>query len=248
MKFYLGTHHPHWLAQTGVPLFVSRRWLAGRKTLPVAEGHWVLDSGGFTELSLYGEWRTTAAEYISDVKRFSRRMGGLQWVAPQDWMCEPFMVAKTGLSVEEHQRRTVNNYLILQASLGSLVTPVLQGWSPDSYLRCWELYDRAGIDLSRCYTVGLGSVCRRQNMSIAGRIVRSLDGLRLHAFGVKMTGLRSFGDALVSADSMAWSYRARNDHPLRGCTHKKCSNCLPYALRWRERVLESLGQLRLETV
>lgn len=248
MKFYLGTHHPHWLERTDVPLFVSRRWLTHRKTLPVAKARWVLDSGGFTELSLYGEWRTTAAEYISDVKRFDHNIGWVQWVAPQDWMCEPFMVAKTGLSVEEHQRRTVNNYLVLEASLGSLVAPVLQGWESDDYLRCWELYDQAGIDLSCCYMVGLGSVCRRQNMAVAGRIVRSLDGLRLHAFGVKLTGLRSFGDVLTSADSMAWSYRARRDHPLPGCTHKKCSNCLRYALRWRCRVMESLDQLRLEEV
>jgi hypothetical protein len=28
-----------------------------------------------------------------------------------DWMCEPFMLAKTGLSVREHQQRTVTNYL-----------------------------------------------------------------------------------------------------------------------------------------
>jgi len=94
--------------------------------------------------------------------------------------------------------------------------------------------------------VGLGSVCRRQNTSEAGTIVRSLAPLKLHYFGAKLTGLESFGDALVSADSMAWSYRARRDWPLPGCTHKSCANCARYALRWRDRLMAGLDQQRLE--
>jgi hypothetical protein len=39
---------------------------------------------------------------------------------------------------------------------------------------------------------------------------------QLHGFGVKLTGLESFGDELLSADSMAWSYAARRDHPIKG--------------------------------
>jgi hypothetical protein len=246
MRFYLGTHMANWLAQTDTPLFVSRRRLADRKTLPVAKGQWALDSGGFTELNLYGEWRTTPERYCWEVDRYAVDMGHLDFVAPQDWMCEPFILAKTGLTVEEHQARTVENFSMLRQSLGYTVIPVLQGWTQDDYHRCWDMYEDAGHDLEREQLVGLGTVCRRQNMAEAGRIVRSLDGLRLHAFGVKLTGLRSFGDALTSADSMAWSYAARRNHPLAGCTHKSCANCLRYALRWRDRVGESLGQLRLE--
>ena len=70
--------------------------------------------------------------------------------------------------------------------------------------------------------------------------------LRLHGFGVKLTGLESYGDALVSADSMAWSYSARRTHPLHGCTHKSCANCLRFALRWRDQVVTRLAQQRLE--
>lgn len=245
MKFYLGLHMVAAVARTDVPLFISRRQLTDRRTLPVPQGDWALDSGGFTELNLYGEWRTTEREYISDVRRF-QEMGGLLWVAPQDWMCEPVVLHKSGLTVREHQLRTVLNFRRLRHALGSVVIPVLQGWERDDYLACWEMYERAGVDLAAEQVVGLGSVCRRQNMAEAGRIVRALDGLRLHGFGVKLQGLTSFGDALVSADSMAWSYQARNDHPLPGCTHRNCANCLRYALRWRDRVLERLAQTRLE--
>lgn len=246
MRFYLGTHRPNWLGKTDVPLFVSRRVLAGRKSFPEALGGWALDSGGFTELNLYGAWRTSEADYIRDVRLFEREVDGLEWVAPMDWMCEPFVLSKTGLSVGEHQARTVWNFIRLRDELGLLVVPVLQGWTPNDYLECAYMYERAGVDLGAEPLVGVGSVCRRQNTHEAARIFRSLEGLRLHAFGVKLDGLSVYGDCLRSADSMAWSYRARHDRPLPGCTHKSCANCLRYALRWRARIMEGLGQQRLE--
>ena len=246
MKFYLGTHHPHWLERTYVPLFISRRSLMTRKSMPVAHGPWALDSGGFTELSMFGEWRTSEDEYIADVLRYQDEIGQLEWVAPQDWMCEPFMLAKTGLTVREHQYRTVMNFLRLRYHLGFLVVPVLQGWDQDDYRYHASMYCRHGVDLEDEQVVGLGSICRRQNTSEVGFIVREFNWLKLHAFGVKLTGLESYGDALHSADSMAWSYRARRDTPMRGHTHKSCANCLPYALRWRDQVLARLGQQRLE--
>ena len=251
MRFFLGTHHAtqRWF-DLGVPLFASRRVLTGRKALPQAMEGWALDSGGFTELSMYGEWQTTEAEYIADARRFEQEIGRLKWVAPMDWMCEPHMLAKTGLTVERHQHRTVWNFLRLREQLGALVIPVLQGWTADDYLRCWALYHVNGVDLEWEPVVGLGTVCRRQNTAEAGRIVRRLAAnllsYQLHGFGVKLTGLESFGDELASADSMAWSIRARNDSPLPGCQHKSCANCPRYAMRWRANLLERLGQQRLE--
>jgi hypothetical protein len=256
-RFYLGTHmvSQPWF-DLAVPLFVSRRRFRDRngrprKTLPVARVLWALDSGGFTELNRPPHrWKTTEDEYVSDVTRFRDEIGLLEWVAPMDWMNEPAILLKTGLTVAEHQRRTVDNFVRLRARLGPLVIPVVQGWTVDDYLRCWELYHRAGVDLEWERTVGVGSVCRRQDTAEAGRIIRALAdnllGTALHGFGVKTAGLESFGDALQSADSMAWSYRARRSPPLPGCTHASCSNCVRFASRWRDTVVERLGQLRLE--
>lgn len=56
--FYLGTHQPGWLGRVHVPLFVSHRRLADRREFRRAKASWVVDSGGFSELSMYGEWRT----------------------------------------------------------------------------------------------------------------------------------------------------------------------------------------------
>lgn len=44
---------------------------------------------------------------------------------------------------------------------------------------------------------------------------------------------------------MAWSFDARRTVPLVGCSHKACSNCLRYALRWRERILRTLEHEQL---
>jgi hypothetical protein len=223
-----------------VPLFVSRRRLIGRKSLPRAICDWALDSGGFTELER-GGWGIGPADYVREVRRYRDEIGRLQWAPVQDWMCEPWMVASTGLTVEEHQRRTVISYLELMGLAPEVPwVPVLQGWEADDYLRCAEMYAAAGVDLERLAVVGLGSVCRRQHMREAERIVRRLAPLRLHGFGVKTTGLARFADALVSSDSLAWSAGARRQPPLPGCPHRNCANCPRWALAWRQRIIDLL--------
>ena len=248
--FYLGTHEVRWLTIANVPLFVSHRRLRGRKTLPKVGRHgYAIDSGGFSELSLYGTWKTTPEEYVAAIARYDTEIGHMDWAAPQDWMCEPVMLAKTGLTVLEHQRRTVANFQQLvnvwpdHSDAECPFMPVLQGWELEDYLTCWRMYEDAGINPREYETVGLGSVCRRQATEEIGAIVRELreidDDLPLHGFGVKLDGLRLYGEHLASADSMAWSFNARRAAPLPGCTtHKNCANCLIYALQWRDRVLE----------
>lgn len=244
MRFYLGVHHPHWLSRTTAPLFVSARRLRGRRTFPRASCSWALDSGGFTELSLFGEYVTPATQYASEARHWQDRIGGMAWAAVQDWMCEPHVLARTGFAVGEHQRRTVHSYRLLRQLAPDLPwLPVLQGWTREDYLDHLRQYRAAGFDLAREPLVGLGSVCRRQDTGMAESLVRELHGrgLRLHLFGFKLGGLRRVGDLAASADSMAWSFAARRRPPLTGCTHRNCANCLAFALRWRERVLDAIG-------
>ena len=245
--FYLGTHQPHWL-RLGVPLFISDRRLRRYRTLPRAACAWALDSGGFTELSQYGTWDTgpTPEQYVDRVRRYRNDIGHLAWAAPQDWMCEPFILAKTGLSMAAHQDRTVANYLRLRELAPELpIVPVVQGWSAGDYLRCVDRYARAGIDLTRSSLVGVGSVCRRQSTTQVGDILTALQQAgvsRLHGFGFKTAGLARHAHLLASADSMAWSAQARRRPPLPGCqSHRSCANCYRYALRWRTRVLDTIA-------
>jgi hypothetical protein len=244
VRFYLGTHEPSWLRRTDVPLFISHRRLARlRRGLPEARGPWALDSGGFTELADHGRWLTSPATYAAAARRYQDEVGRLEWAAPQDWMCEPFMVDKTGLTIADHQARTVASVLELRALAPDVpFAPVLQGWELDDYLRCVDLYADAGVDLAAEPIVGIGSVCRRQATDQITTIVWTLArlGIRLHGFGVKTLGVTAYAHDLRSADSMAWSYNARRHEPLPGCGHSSCANCLRWALRWRGALLERL--------
>lgn len=259
---YTGTHMPNWLWSGAVdfPLFVSHRRLCRYKTLRPARVQWALDSGGFSELSMFGEWRTGPQEYAAAVARYDREIGRLEWAAPQDWMCETAITAKTGLTVAEHQRRTVANFLELTGLWPDLsdedspFMPVLQAGSGDGegYLRCAAMYEAAGVHLADFPVVGVGSVCRVQNTALIGRVARALQALdlALHWFGVKLQGLPEIwppeerADSLTSFDSMAWSYEARRMPPLPGCTgHKNCANCPRAAARWREKVMASAASL-----
>lgn len=247
MRFFLGTHQPGWLNWSPVPLFVSDRRLRGYKTLPRAAAPWALDSGGFSELSTHGSWEhgPTPAQYVARVRRYRDEIGRLAWAAPQDWMCEPFITTKTGLTVAEHQRRTVDNYRTLR-ELGPELpwTRVAQGFSVNEYLAHVDMYEAAGIDLSRGL-VGVGSVCRRQGTAEVRAIFTALHtrGVQtLHGFGLKKKGLALSGGMLTSADSMAWSYDARRKPPLAGCLgHINCANCSRFALSWRADLLASLA-------
>ena len=242
MTFYLGTHQTDWLKDpaVNVPLFVSRRRLEKLKNLKPSTHRWCLDSGGFTELHMKGGWQMSAKEYAAIVSRYVNEIGNLDWAAPQDWMCETSALKATGLTVHDHQVLTIQNFLELRQSLGDIVIPVLQGWEHDDYPRCVEMYEKAGVDLTQEATVGLGSVCRRNALIEITQIIRTLQPLKLHGFGVKGDGYLINHDLLTSADSLAWSFGARYKPPLEGCTHKACSSCRKYALQWREKLLSSV--------
>lgn len=251
---YLGTHRPAWLRDPAMPpLFVSRT------TLPTTRRYrsavpWAMDSGGFTELQRHGRWTITATEYADTAAEVVADVGSVAWVAPQDWMCEPQMIdggsigpltfVGTGLTLAEHQDRTVANLLELRALTPDVpFIPVLQGYTLDEYLACIDLYATAGVDLTVEPVVGIGSICRRQAMSEAVEIVRTVaeHGIALHGFGFKQAGIAAAWPWLVSADSMAWSYRARASKGRCSASRKSCANCKHYALDWHRRTCALIG-------
>jgi hypothetical protein len=183
--------------------------------------------------------------YAAEVRRWSKILGGLMWAAIQDWMCEPHMLVKTGRTIRDHQLLTIESLATLRAIAPDVQwTPVLQGWRVDDYLEHVEMYAAAGFDLRAEPIVGVGSVCRRQGTAVGAGIMRAVSrlGLRIHAFGIKTQGLEVYGDRIVSADSLAWSFAARRQRiRLPGCNHATCANCHVYALRWREEMLRGLG-------
>jgi hypothetical protein len=243
--FWLGVHRPHWLERDSVPMFVSNRQLAGVKKLPRARGPWALDSGGFTEITKYGEWRTSPQQYVKLIRRYRDEVGRLAWASQQDFMCEDQALRMTGLTIDQHQDLTVANFLTLRELAPDLpIIPVVQGWLRPHYFRCVEKFLAAGVDLTREPLVGVGSICRRPSTYVAGMILEDLHaaGLKLHAFGYKKSGLDVSWPHVVSADSMAWSKSGR--YEVMCGTHKSEANCLRYAQWWRRDLLDHLADVR----
>lgn len=209
--FFVGLHQPS-DARHFERAFVSVNRLRSRKSdFPARD--WIMDSGAFTEVTTHGGYRSGVAEYAAQIRRWGR-CGTMLAAVSQDWMCEPFVLVKTGLTVRDHQRLTVERYdALLDADPGALVLPVAQGYLPDDYRRHLELY---GDRLSEGQWVGVGSVCKRngsarETAAVLDAIYEERPDLRLHGFGLKLTSLASpaVRRRLYSADSMAWSYSAR---------------------------------------
>lgn len=248
VKFYLGTNKAGWLQKSTVPLFVSHRTLRSRVKRRPARVEWALDSGGFTELSLNGQWTISPEEYAWHAFVYQSSYGKMDWASQQDWMCEDIMLARTGKTVAEHQALTTQNLLDLRKAEPKVhFIPVIQGQTAEDYLRHIEQFRDAGIDLAKESTVGIGSVCRRQSTKEIVPIVEEVTGrgLRLHGFGMKTLGLQKVSHLMTSADSMAWSFTARMQQiRLEACTHRapRCSDCLEFATLWRNNLLAKLGQ------
>lgn len=211
MRFFTGLHQPS-DAKHFDAAFVSVVRLRNRKG-PFQVGDWIMDSGAFSEISIHGHYRHSVAEYAEQIKRWNGN-GNLLAAVSQDWMCEPWIVAKTGLSIAEHQRLSIERYDdLLACDTGVYILPVLQGYAAADYVSHVRQY---GARLAPGAWVGVGSICKRNGdpdaiASVLLAIRRERPDLRLHGFGLKTTALGSglIREMLYSADSMAWSFAAR---------------------------------------
>ena len=214
--------------------------------LPKATTNWALDSGAFTELYAHGKWRISASEYANLVDRYSSSIGKMNWASIQDWLCTPIVLAKTGLTIKQHQIKTLKNYIAMRSIKPEIKwIPVLQGWTVESYLNHLDMYNAEGFELQNQPLVGVGSLANRQDSPVVGDILRELSqrGLNIHAFGLSSTGLLGSHQLLKSSDSMAWSFIARKRKiklTRCGANHRVCNNCFLYAKKWRREVLSTL--------
>lgn len=271
--FYAGAPEPSWLSRTTVPLFIPYhrllRRLRGKLPRSPWRGHWALDWGGFHHLRKYGTCVLDPKVYVDHVRLFDRKIGNLGWAASMDWMCEQDALAATGLTVREHQQRTVANLVELEkiwysdTDDESPFALTLQG-DPEaneddmiqSYLDCWDMYVAAGLDPSYRPFVAAGSVCKQQATNKIGALVAALherdnrsdeyEPLTLHLYGAKTQAIQKFGHLFTSADSQASLFAARyENYKWPGCPlqHTDCRNCFYWALAWRYALLDRTGYL-----
>ena len=213
MIFYPGLHQPS-DAKHFDRACVSVTRLKPRRA-PIGCPDVLVDSGAFSELHLHGRYRDTTAAYAKELLRlWQDGVVRITAAVAQDYMCEPFMLQKTGLTIADHQRLTIERYAQLAAErLPFKIMPVLQGYAPEDYARHARAYGRL---LKPGQWVGVGSVCKRN--SRPGEVLAVLKAvrdakplIRLHGFGLKTTALAdpAIRNMLHSADSMAWSFAAR---------------------------------------
>lgn len=214
MIFFAGMHHPSDAAKVRFACISAHALYRRRSGFPVR--YWLLDSGAFRTIEMHGGYPEPVENYAALIRRYADNWRLLAAVA-QDFMCEPFMLAKTGLTIADHQRLTIERYdaLIACDTGGVRIMPVLQGYAPEDYA---EHVNHYGDRLRPRAWVGVGSICRRNgNPAAIVAVLRAIKAvrpdLRLHGFGIKITALgwQLVRDLLWSADSMAWSYAARRE-------------------------------------
>lgn len=156
MDFYVGLHQPSDARHFARCMVSARRLRHRRSDFPVSA--WMLDSGAFMELKLFGRYRDSVSIYAAQIRRWVT-CGQLVAAVAQDYMCEPFMLDCTGLDTAAHQRLTIERYDALVAEhTGVYILPVLQGYAPAEYVAHLAQY---GARLAPGAWVGVGSVCKR---------------------------------------------------------------------------------------
>jgi hypothetical protein len=214
VKFYVGIHQPSDAKRLG-PVFVSVNRLLTRKS-KFTDQPWIMDSGAFTAIVKHGGYPEPVEVYAAHIRRWASP--NLIAAVAQDYMCEPHMLARTGLTIVDHQRLTIERYDALTANslCGVYLMPVLQGYDPGDYVDHLGQY---GSRLAKGAYVGVGSICKRNGdpravLAVLAAIHDARPDLRLHGFGLKITSLavEAIRAHLESADSMAWSYAARREN------------------------------------
>lgn len=174
-----------------------------------------MDSGAFSTILKHGGYPHPVEDYAAQVRRWKDN-GNLLAAVAQDYMCEPSMLAKTGLTVEDHQRLTVERYDdLLRCETGCYILAVLQGYDPQDYVNHIRQY---GSRLAYGAWVGVGSICKRNGdpraiLDVLIAIKTERPDLLLHGFGLKTIALANgvIRALLHTADSMAWSFAARRE-------------------------------------
>jgi hypothetical protein len=211
-KFFIGLHHPS-DAWPFLNSMISVNSIAKRES-GFRINNWIMDSGAFSQISRHGKFVMSPDQYIELIAKFSA-CGTLLAAVCQDWMCEPFILQKTGLDIKEHQWRTIQSYMELSDSCDVPILPVLQGFTASDYAEHVRLY---GDRLTQGAWVGVGSVCKRnsnpdaiEDVLLAIKLERP--DLLLHGFGLKLQALEqsTVRSMLYSSDSMAWSFSGRKN-------------------------------------
>jgi hypothetical protein len=177
-----------------------------------------LDSAGFTQAVLYGDYVFSVEQYLDLAAARTWR-----WYSSMDYCVEP-QVAPDAATRRLRIEATVARYFecVDGAIRRNMVlpVPVAQGFFAEEYAHCAE---QLGIGPGTAL-VGIGSVCRRHLHGPDGviAIMEALDdvlphGTRVHLYGLKgnsLAALARFAHRIESTDSMAYDMAVRRSTPV----------------------------------
>jgi hypothetical protein len=244
MKLYLGVWNVKHALNAPQFMFSLRRLKKRVSALPFGDMDWIMDSGAFTEISINGKYTFTPQEYLHYIELHQPKI-----FFNKDFMCEPSILKKTGMTVKQHQEKTIDNQikimnLLENYNINSVFAGCIQGWEISDYLNHIDMLKQGGLITSK---MGVGSVCRRNSKSqileILQAVKQELPNTKLHGFGIKTDILKEplVYKYLDSCDSMAWSFAGRKikSKPCPVCEYtdaKNCANCYRFMLKWYKRL------------
>lgn len=210
-----------------------------------------MDSGAFSEISINGKYTYSVDEYLGFVQLHQPSL-----FFNMDYMCEPFVLAKTGLTVKQHQQMTVDNQIKIMDRLDKYdikgqFAGCIQGWKVEDYLTMIDQLKAHGLITHR---MGVGSICRRNSendiIKVLEAVKHELPSVDLHAFGAKnkILSFPPVHDYVYSSDSMGWSYDGRrvDKKPCAQCYRHclNCANCHTYMMMWYNRLMQVHDETR----
>ncbi|MBW4591140.1 hypothetical protein G7B40_042195 [Aetokthonos hydrillicola Thurmond2011] len=221
MKLFFVGSKPWTAAHLPCPSMISINSLHDYANINIP-GCCLIDSGAFTTVSKYGGYpQGSISKYVSQILKLnSHKVLGF---VSQDYMCESFILSKTGLTLAEHQRYTIYRYKAIRKLVPSeiYIMPVLQGYEPEDYLSHLIQY---GDLINPGMWVGVGSVCKRNRnplsvLPILKKLNQARPDLKLHGFGLKLQAIQNpeVRSLLFSSDSFAWSFDSFHKNKNNDC-------------------------------
>src|SRR5690348_2792520 len=130
MTFFPGLHHSS-IAKHFPRCMISVNTLRRRKG-PFEVRDWMMDSGAFSQILRHGGYPNPPELYAAEIVRWSTN-GNLLCAVSEDYMVAPAMLERTGLTVADHQRMTIERYDRIRAAVppNIHILPVLQGYKPE---------------------------------------------------------------------------------------------------------------------
>lgn len=174
------------------------------------------DCGGFVATRIWGTYKYSAEQYVDWLNGWHPH-----WSATMDFCCEDEITSGQPGIVRERQRKTTEmayHFWNTYRDASWAWVPSIQGWHVAEYERhalemkplIQEMYAHYGPQSA--FRVGIGTLCARASarmiQEVVGMVSRTLPGVPLHLWGVKLSVMKSplmLPEQVTSVDSAAWN-------------------------------------------